>query len=314
MNKAPELIKYIKEKTNNDNIGKFCALIDINGYKNPVAALSTDGVGSKLHLAKYLGGQALVNIGIDLVAMCVNDIICHGATPISFLDYYVTKDLNLKESKYIIDGIIQGCELSGCRLEGGEIAEIPTLHTDDGFFDLAGFCFGLVEKENVKPKNIEEGDYIIGLKSSGIHCNGFTQLDWYDLEDSELWELITPTKIYADSCLSVMEDLNGLAHITGGGIYENVARVIPDGLCADVILPTLSSLYTKIYLGEFDYNDRDLSYYDMLNIFNCGIGMVLIVSKYSDVNFVIKYLTVIEEDVSYLGTIKEGNEKVVVKI
>ena len=289
--KLVEKIKPISKKTFDKNvlgnIGGFGALYDFSKlkYKNPVLVSGTDGVGTKLKIAVKTNN--LKGIGVDLVAMCVNDIISQGAKPLFFLDYYATSKLNLKKSVEILKGIAKGCKQSECALIGGETAEMPGLYKKNDF-DLAGFCVGVVDKKDILPKkNIKKTDVIIGLKSSGFHSNGYSLINFLinkkklNLKkkiNNTTYEkiLIKPTKLYTDILkLRNFKDIKAIANITGGGMTENIPRVLPKNMSAEIDLNKiqLPAIFKEIKnLGNIDYDE-------MLRVFNCGIGMIIIVSK-----------------------------------
>ena len=289
--KLVEKIKPISKKTFDKNvlgnIGGFGALYDFSKlkYKNPVLVSGTDGVGTKLKIAVKTNN--LRGIGVDLVAMCVNDIISQGAKPLFFLDYYATSKLNLKKSVEILKGIAKGCKESECALIGGETAEMPGLYKKNDF-DLAGFCVGVVDKKDILPKkNIKKTDVIIGLKSSGFHSNGYSLINFLinkkklNLKkkiNNTTYEkiLIKPTKLYTDILkLRNFKDIKAIANITGGGMTENIPRVLPKNMSAEIDLNKiqLPAIFKEIKnLGNIDYDE-------MLRVFNCGIGMIIIVSK-----------------------------------
>ena len=289
--KLIDKIKPLTKKTLDKNvlgdIGGFGALYDISKlkYKNPVLVSGSDGVGTKLKIALDL--KNFDGIGIDLVAMCVNDIISQGAKPLFFLDYYATGKLNLKNSYEIIRSIAKGCKMSGCALIGGETAEMPGLYNKNDF-DLAGFCVGIIEKKNILPKkNINNEDVIIGLKSSGLHSNGYSLINYLikkgklnlnsRLNRKKIGDiLIQPTKIYTNILkLQNFQDIKGIANITGGGITENIPRILPNGVKAciykkNIKLPKIFEIIKQI--GNIDDNE-------MFKVFNCGVGMVIVVDK-----------------------------------
>ena len=287
IDKIKPLTKRTLDKNVLGNIGGFGALYDISklNYKNPVLVSGSDGVGTKLKIALDL--KNFDGIGIDLVAMCVNDIISQGARPLFFLDYYATGKLNLKNSYEIIRSIAKGCKMSGCALIGGETAEMPGLYNKNDF-DLAGFCVGIIEKKNILPKkNINNRDIIIGLKSSGLHSNGYSLINYLIKEgklnlNSRLNRkkigdiLIQPTKIYTNILkLQNFSDIKGIANITGGGITENIPRILPNGVKArihrkNIKLPKIFEIIKQI--GNIDDSE-------MFKVFNCGIGMVIVVDK-----------------------------------
>ena len=224
---ADNFVKFISKisRKNNKNIGGFGSISNIpQNFKKPKIVASTDGVGTKIEIANTL--KKYDTIGIDLVAMCVNDLIVQGAKPLLFLDYISINKINLKKLKSIIKGIMKGCKISNCELVGGETAEKPGLYTKSNF-DLAGFAIGLVHAQDVRPKNVKAGDHIIGIPSSGLHSNGFSLIRKLYNEYTE--EMLTPTRIYTYDVLPIIEHINALAHITGGGIHGNLPRVLPIG-------------------------------------------------------------------------------------
>ena len=289
--KLVEKIKPISKKTFDKNvlgnIGGFGALYDFSKlkYKNPVLVSGTDGVGTKLKIAVKTNN--LKGIGVDLVAMCVNDIISQGAKPLFFLDYYATSKLNLKKSVEILKGIAKGCKQSECALIGGETAEMPGLYKKNDF-DLAGFCVGVVDKKDILPKkNIKKTDIIIGLKSSGFHSNGYSLINFLiDKKKLNLKKkinnttyekiLIKPTKLYTDILkLRNFKDIKAIANITGGGMTENIPRVLPKNMSAEI---DLNKIQLPVIFKEIK-NIGNVDYDEMLRVFNCGIGMIIIVSK-----------------------------------
>ncbi len=270
------------------DVGSFGGLYSIAGFnmREPVLVSGTDGVGTKLKLAFALDKHDTV--GIDLVAMCANDIICQGAKPLFFLDYMATGKLFPEKAAQIVGGIADGCRQSGCALIGGETAEMPGFYSE-GEYDLAGFCVGIVDKsEIIDGKSIKPGDVLIGLKSSGVHSNGFSLVrklfgddsaalaKKYDgLEKSIGEELLTPTKIYVDDISKLLGNvtIKGMSHITGGGFIENIPRMLPDGLCAKIDVDAYE-------VPQIFKTMRKISGLDdakMYNTFNMGIGMVLAV-------------------------------------
>jgi len=271
------------------NIGGFGGLFDLSklNYKNPVLVSGTDGVGTKLKLANQMGDHS--TIGIDLVAMCVNDIIVVGAEPLFFLDYYACGQLQVDEAADVIRGIAKGCQLSGCALIGGETAEMPGMYAQ-GDYDLAGFVVGAVEKDAaITGENIQQDDVIIGIASSGPHSNGYSLIrKILERENADLNQalgettlgqsLLQPTQIYVKPLLQLLDsavEVNGMAHITGGGLQENISRVIPGGLAISIetqnweLLEIFNWLQTKGQLSDAE----------MYRTFNCGIGMVIIINK-----------------------------------
>ena len=277
VNKGNSFVSIIKDITKNKNIGGFSGIYEYNNIK---LVASTDGVGTKLELCKKTNKYD--TIGIDLVAMCVNDIICQGAKPLFFLDYYAMGKLNLEIGKDIINGINIGCNESECLLLGGETAEMPIIYKDKDF-DLAGFSVGVIEND-VFPKNMEEGDLIYGIESSGVHSNGFSLINKI-LETNEynIDELMTPTKIYVKDLNKIKEKykdkIKGFAHITGGGIIDNIPRIINEGYNMNI------DKFWKIPdVFKWIYSNSDMEAIDMLKTYNCGIGMVIIFDKDTEID------------------------------
>lgn len=286
--------KHIK-KTNNlgtmGNIGNFGGLFDLSKYnvKNPVLVSGTDGVGTKLLLAQ----EANIHntIGIDLVAMCVNDVLCIGAQPLFFLDYIAVGKNNPETIEQIVEGISEGCVQSGCALIGGETAEMPDMYTGN-HYDLAGYTTGVVDKEQMLDvTNVKEGDILIGLQSSGIHSNGYSlvrkiffkdynfNLNSYfkEMDKTLQEELLTPTRIYVEGVVECLKEckVNAISHITGGGFIENIPRALNEGQGVKIdesTLPNMPIFPLMERLGEIEHSE-------MYNIFNMGIGMVLILDK-----------------------------------
>tara|TARA_Y100000741_G_scaffold62485_2_gene44263 strand:- start:1854 stop:2849 length:996 start_codon:yes stop_codon:yes gene_type:complete len=273
-------INIIKNITKSEHIGGFSGVYECKNGTKLVA--STDGVGSKLELCNIL--DKYDTIGIDLVAMCVNDIICQGATPLFFLDYYAMGKLNLDIASKIITGINEGCKQSNCLLLGGETAEMPITYKNDKHFDLAGFSVGIIENE-IYPKQITENDLLFGLKSTGIHSNGYTlihkilekrQLDRND--EIGLHDLICPTKIYVDDVQYIINTygnlVKGFAHITGGGLIDNIPRILDSS--HNIYIDKTWNIPTVF---KWIYNNSDSTIEDMFHTYNCGIGMVVILDK-----------------------------------
>jgi len=289
-NDLVERIKPIAARTRRPGVmaglGGFGSLFELplNRYKNPILVSGTDGVGTKLKLAIELGIHDTV--GIDLVAMCVNDIVVLGAEPLFFLDYYATGKLEVDIATSVIAGIGKGCEQSGAALVGGETAEMPGMYSG-GDFDLAGFCVGIVEKDNILDgTEVKAGDKLIGIASSGPHSNGFSlirkiiETSSASLSDTLNGKplgkaLLEPTKIYVKSLLELLKavPVHALAHITGGGLTENMPRVLPDGLDASIDLNAWDFPETFKWLQK----QGNVSLKDMLTTFNCGIGMIVCV-------------------------------------
>jgi len=266
-------------------LGGFGALFDLSGkYREPVLVSGTDGVGTKLKLAQQLGRHD--TIGIDLVGMCVNDVLVQGAEPLFFLDYFATGKLDVDTTVAVVGGIARGCELSGCALIGGETAEMPDMYPP-GEYDLAGFCVAAVEKsELIDGRRIQAGDLVLGLPSSGPHSNGYSlirrildragrPLD-LDLGGVALADaLMAPTTLYVKPILDLLRrhPVSGLAHVTGGGLTENIIRVVPEGLGLDLDASTLT------LPPVFDWLQREgaVPIHEMWRTFNCGIGFTVIV-------------------------------------
>ena len=324
--KEVELIKNLVEKTQSENVlsklGGFSGLFSLENLniKNPVLVSGTDGVGTKVMLAQMMDKHD--TIGIDCVAMCVNDILCQGAKPLFFLDYIACGKLVPEKMEKIIKGVADGCLQANSSLIGGETAEMPGLYKENDY-DLAGFCVGIVDKEKIiTGEKIKKGDHIFGLKSSGIHSNGYSLVRKIVLEKEKLSldekiegldtslgeELLKPTKIYVKEILALLEkiEINGLSHITGGGFYENIPRMIPDGLCAkidvrNIPLPKIFSLLEK--WGELDKKD-------MYETFNMGVGIVFAVDK-KDIDLVKEIID--EDELLELGEVIENDEKIDLK-
>ena len=284
-NKLIENIKPIAKTTSREGVlaglGGFGAMFEIplDKYDNPVLVSGTDGVGTKLLVAEMLNKHD--TIGIDLVAMCVNDLIVQGAEPLFFLDYYATGFLNPELATAIISGIGKGCIESGCALIGGETAEMPDMY-QGGNYDLAGFCVGIVEKNKIiDGSRVSEGDHIIALGSSGPHSNGYSLIrkvmEKSKPSANQLNSLIEPTRIYVKSILSLINKLpvNAISHITGGGLLENLPRVLPNHLAAKID-PTSWEL-PEIFKWLQTEGNIDIT--EMYRVLNCGIGMVVVVPK-----------------------------------
>jgi len=291
---ADKLVRYISKisrktyKKNTEyksfkNIGSFGSIFDLSQLrmKDPVIVASTDGVGTKIELANKF--KKYNTIGIDLVAMCVNDLIVQGAKPIFFLDYIAVNKIKLKKTKKILDGIVRGCKLADCALVGGETAEMPETYSENKF-DLAGFAVGLVEKKKLLTKNkIKSDDVVLGIPSSGLHSNGFSLLNYIlkkrkriRISPSLKKDLMKPTKIYVNELNKINKNklINGCANITGGGLLNNIIRVIPDNLCLNINLSKIKVKSIFKWLKKNNIKDSE-----MLKTFNCGIGFCLIANK-----------------------------------
>ncbi|MFT4150500.1 MAG: phosphoribosylformylglycinamidine cyclo-ligase [Paracoccaceae bacterium] len=291
-NELVERIKPAAKRTNRSGtvsgLGGFGALFDLKGagYADPVLVAATDGVGTKLRIAIDTGN--VDTIGIDLVAMCVNDLVCQGAEPLFFLDYFATGKLEVDQAARIIEGIAEGCVQSGCALIGGETAEMPGMY-HKGDFDLAGFAVGAMERGADLPKGVAAGDVLIGLGSNGVHSNGYSfvrkvvelsGLGW-DVDcpwgEGTLGQaLLAPTRLYVKQALAAVRagGVHGLAHITGGGLTENPPRVLPDGLACEIDLSAWQLPPVFRWLAE----TAGMSEPELLKTFNCGIGMILVVA------------------------------------
>jgi len=301
-------------------IGGFGALVEVplDRYKRPVLVSGTDGVGTKLRVAIDTGRHDTV--GIDLVAMCVNDVVVQGAEPLFFLDYYATGKLVVDIGARVIAGIVEGCVQAGCALVGGETAEMPGMyHGDD--YDLAGFCVGVVDKDSIiDGTRTAAGDVVLGLPSSGPHSNGFSMirrilkvsganleqpLDGISLVD----RLMAPTRIYVKPLLSLIREVpvHGLSHITGGGLVDNIPRVVPDGL--EVILERKA--WRKEPIFEWLQTAGRVADDEMYRVFNCGIGMTVHVAA-ADANKAIALLRAAGQEALVIGEIKTGTRGVVI--
>ena len=291
-NTLVERIKPAAKRTSRPGVmaglGGFGALFDLKGagYSDPILVAATDGVGTKLRIAIDTGN--VDGVGIDLVAMCVNDLVCQGAEPLFFLDYFATGKLELDSATRIINGIAAGCEASGCALIGGETAEMPGMY-DGGDFDLAGFAVGAMERGADLPAGVGAGDVLLGLASDGVHSNGYSLvrrivarsgLAWddacpWDAEQTLGAALLTPTRLYVKGAVAAIKAgaVHGLAHITGGGLTENLPRALPEGLGAEIDLSRISASPVFGWLAQ----EGGLDEAEMLKTFNCGVGMIAIV-------------------------------------
>ncbi len=296
-------------------LGGFGALFDLKaaGYSDPVLVAATDGVGTKLKIAIETG--TFDTIGIDLVAMCVNDLVCQGAEPLFFLDYFATGKLDVAAAARIVEGIAAGCTASGCALIGGETAEMPGLYAP-GDFDLAGFSVGAMERGCALPSGVAAGDVLLGLSSDGVHSNGYSLvrrvversgLPWdapAPFAQTSLGEaLLTPTRLYVKPALSAIRagGVHALAHITGGGLTENIPRVLPDGLGVEIDLGTWPLLPVFGWLASEGVLDDA----ELLRTFNAGLGMVLVVAEEA-VEGLTWTLSEAGESVHRIGTVTDG--------
>ena len=277
---SKKVFKKKINKFNKNNIGNFASVFDLSKLKikNPLLVSSTDGVGTKIEIANQL--NKFDTIGIDLVAMCVNDLIVQGARPLFFLDYIAVGKLNLKKMKKIIQGIIDGCKISDCALVGGETAEMPGTYAKNKF-DLAGFIVGIVSKEKaISKNNVKKNNIILAIPSSGLHSNGFSLvrkiIKREKLNNRLKKELLKPTKIYTKEILKLVKNdlINSAANITGGGITENIIRSVPNNLSVNIDLSKIKIPFIFKWLKNKKINDLE-----MLKTFNCGVGFCLIVDE-----------------------------------
>ncbi len=331
ISKAEEVLRRLKGRIHGTHnkyvlnaIGGFGSLTEIpEGFKHPVMVTSTDGVGTKLKIA--FQARKHDTVGIDLVAMSVNDVLTLGAQPYFFLDYFACGRLDEKVYLDVISGICEGCSLAGCALVGGETAEMPSFY-EDGEYDLAGFAVGFVEKEKiVNGANITAGDRLIALGSSGLHSNGFSLVrkalfEIHNLDinarvgglSQDLYEeLLKPTRIYVKSVHAVLErfTIKGMAHITGGGLPGNIERVLPEGVTAEINLPEerILPIFQVIReMGNVDMNE-------MCKTFNMGIGFVLVVDG-KDAEEIVKILTTCGEDAFIAGSVTRSTDNDRVKV
>ena len=326
--KSVELMKKHIARTKNegclDDVGGFggCFCLNLDGIKEPVLVAGTDGVGTKIKLAMLLDKHD--TIGIDCVAMCVNDIICCGAKPLFFLDYIACGKNYPEKIADIVGGVAEGCVQAGCALIGGETAEHPGLMPEDDY-DLAGYCTGVVDKSKILDNNkVSEGDTVIALASTGVHSNGFSLVrKVFDIENCDLSAykeelggktlgetLLTPTKIYVKSMLALMNeiDVKAVSHITGGGFYENIPRSLPDGYSVKIkrndikVLP-IFELIAKV---------GNIPERDMFNTFNMGVGMSVVVAS-KDAKKAVEILKANGEDAYIIGQVVKSDEGVIIE-
>ncbi len=323
--KAVELMKQHVKRTMTagvcSDVGGFGGLfeLDLTGITRPILVSGTDGVGTKLKLAFLMDKHDTV--GIDCVAMCVNDVICCGAKPLFFLDYIACGKNVPERIADIVKGVSEGCVQSGAALIGGETAEMPGFYPIDEY-DLAGYCTGVVDKNKIiDNKTMVEGDVVIALPSSGVHSNGFSLVrKVFDVEKADLKApvaelggkslgetLLTPTKIYVKPVLALIDavKVKGISHITGGGFYENIPRSIPDGLCAKIDKKSVKILPIFNYLAKVG----GVSERDMFNTFNMGVGMSIVVAK-EDVEKALSVLQANGQDAYVIGSIVRGEDKI----
>jgi phosphoribosylformylglycinamidine cyclo-ligase len=318
-NQLIERIKPIAKSTFRPGVlaglGGFGAMFEIplDKYKNPVLISGTDGVGTKLKVAEMLNKHD--TIGIDLVAMCVNDLIVQGAEPLFFLDYFATGSLNPDIATSVIEGIGEGCRQSGCSLIGGETAEMPGMYSGEDY-DLAGFCVGIAEKSRIiDGSKVSEGDHIVAIGSSGPHSNGYSLirkvLEKSSPTNEQLNSLIEPTRIYVRSILSLLNTLpvHAISHITGGGLLENIPRVLPDHLAAKLD----PASWTQPEIFQWLQDQGNIATSEMYRVLNCGVGMVVVISRESS-NEAINHLNSCGENAWLIGEVVQfDGEQVVIK-
>ena len=318
-NQLIERIKPIAKSTFRPGVlaglGGFGAMFEIplDKYKNPVLISGTDGVGTKLKVAEMLNKHD--TIGIDLVAMCVNDLIVQGAEPLFFLDYFATGSLNPDIATSVIEGIGEGCRQSGCSLIGGETAEMPGMYSGEDY-DLAGFCVGIAEKSRIiDGSKVSEGDHIVALGSSGPHSNGYSLirkvLEKSSPTNEQLNSLIEPTRIYVRSILSLLNTLpvHAISHITGGGLLENIPRVLPDHLVAKLD----PASWTQPEIFQWLQDQGNIATSEMYRVLNCGVGMVVVISRESS-NEAINHLNSCGENAWLIGEVVQfDGEQVEIK-
>ena len=325
--KSVELMKKHIKRTRNegclDDVGGFggCFGLNLEGISQPVLVSGTDGVGTKLKIAMLLDKHD--TIGIDCVAMCVNDIICCGAKPLFFLDYIACGKNIPEKIADIVGGVAEGCVRAGCALIGGETAEHPGMMAEDDY-DLAGYCTGVVDKSKIIDNNtMKAGDVVIALASTGVHSNGFSLVrKVFDIENADLTSpreelegkslgeaLLEPTRIYVKSVLALLEkvQVKGISHITGGGFYENIPRSIPDGLGARIDRSKVKILPVFQLIAK----TGNIPQRDMFNTFNMGVGMSIVVAK-DDVETALSILKDWGEDAYVIGEIEESQDKITI--
>jgi phosphoribosylformylglycinamidine cyclo-ligase len=318
--KSVKLIKEYAARTMSEyvlnGLGSFAGMVELpSGYEKPVLVSGTDGVGTKLEIA--FKNKKYDTVGIDCVAMCVNDILCHGAKPLFFLDYIACGKLEAEVASDLVKGISDGCVESGCALIGGETAEMPGFYSD-GEYDMAGFAVGIADKDKIiNGSKIKAGDKLIGIASSGVHSNGYSLIRkvFPDLNEEfngeEVWKtLITPTKLYVKPVLKLLEsyEIKGMAHVTGGGFIENVPRMFNGGEFTAVINKDsypLPAIFERIIEKGVDKDH-------MYNTFNMGIGFVLAVNE-ADVSPIIKALVEMGEKAYEIGYVTSGGEGICLK-
>lgn len=319
-NALVEAIKPIAKATKRPEVsaslGGFGALFELplDKYKKPLLVSGTDGVGTKLRLA--IESKKHDQVGIDLVAMCVNDLIVQGAEPLFFLDYYATGKLEIDVATDVVKGIGDGCLQAGCSLIGGETAEMPGMYPD-GDYDLAGFCVGIVEKEDlIDGTKVKAGDVLLGLSSSGPHSNGYSLIrKIIEVSNTDLQSdcggqplidaLMAPTKIYVKSVLELMKkvEIHAISHITGGGLLENIPRVMPENTKAKIE----TTSWERPVVFDWIQENGNVDFHEMHRTLNCGIGLVIVVSEENKAT-AIRELESLGEEVSVIGHIEAGSQ------
>ncbi|MBV4419341.1 phosphoribosylformylglycinamidine cyclo-ligase [Clostridium tyrobutyricum] len=297
-----------------NGLGSFAGMFELGKYKNPVLVSGTDGVGTKLKIAFH--EKKYDTVGIDCVAMCVNDILCHGAKPIFFLDYVACGKLDSKTASDLVKGVSQGCIQSDCALIGGETAEMPGFYSE-GEYDMAGFAVGVAEKDEIiDGSKVKSGDVLIGIASSGVHSNGYslvrkliTDLDADFSGKTFGAELLTPTKIYVKPVLELVRnfDIKAMAHITGGGFFENIPRMFKEDFTAFVNKDSFPKPEIFDHIMKLGVSEEE-----MYNTYNMGIGFVLCVSS-QDANRIINKLSEMGEKAYLIGEVRTGDKKVCLK-
>ncbi|PZQ50501.1 MAG: phosphoribosylformylglycinamidine cyclo-ligase [Rhodovulum sulfidophilum] len=318
-NALVERIKPAAKRTDRPGVmaglGGFGALFDLKaaGFEDPILVAATDGVGTKLRVAIESG--QLATVGVDLVAMCVNDLVCQGAEPLFFLDYFATGKLDPAEAATVIEGIAEGCVQAGCALVGGETAEMPGMYAEKDF-DLAGFAVGAMSRTASLPRDVAAGDVLLGLASSGVHSNGYSLVRRVVERAGLAWDatspfgggtvaeaLLAPTRIYVKSALAALKvgGVHGLAHITGGGLTENLPRVLPEGIGAEIDLDAWDLPPVFGWLRD----TAGIAEAEMLKTFNCGVGLIVVVAP-EKADAVAAALSEAGETVTRIGALTEG--------
>ena len=312
VNKIKDAVASTHNKNVLNGIGSFGAFYELGKYRNPVLVSGTDGVGTKLRIA--LDVKKYDTVGVDCFAMCANDILCHGAKPLFFLDYLACGKLDSDVAAEIVGGIVKACKETDCALIGGETAEMPGMY-EIGDYDVAGFCVGIVEKDEIiDGSKIQAGDVVIALPSSGFHSNGFSLVrkvfpDFYEEWNGKpLYEtLLEPTKLYGKTILGLMQEveLNGIAHITGGGLIENVPRILPKGLGVEI---QKANIQVPEIMQELQQR-ASITEDEMFGTFNMGVGMVVVVREELK-ELTIKKLSELSEEAYVIGKVVESEDEI----